>query len=88
MTHKLPEGVKTNFFEELEKGRILIMPKNAEEFQEMMELVMYNPSPYTFHHRFREAVVGIQKENYSYLKKSKRRRKCGVVYYIAQSVAS
>ena len=72
MTHKLPEGVMTTFFKELENGRCLIMPSNAEEFQEMMNLVLYNSSPYTFHHRFREAMVAIQKPNYGYLKQSKQ----------------
>ena len=73
----LPEGVKTEFFKEMEEGRVLIMPKNAEEFQQMLELVLYNPSPYTFHHRFREAVVEIQKENYDYMYQSKLWKKLG-----------
>lgn len=67
VTHKLPNGVMTPFFKELESGKILILPRTAEEFQEMLELVLYNPSPYSFHHRFREALVDIQKSNYSYL---------------------
>ncbi len=49
----------------------MVLPRNAKEFQEMLELVLYNPSAYSFHHRFREALVDIQKPNYSYLEQSK-----------------
>lgn len=72
VTHKLPDGVVTHFFKELDKGHNLILPRTAEEFQEMMELVLYDPSPYTFHHRFREALVKIQEPNYVYLEESKK----------------
>ncbi len=71
MAHLLPEGIKTNFFKELDNGHILILPRNAEEFQDMLELVLYNPSAYTFHHRFREAMVKLQEPNYNYLEQSK-----------------
>ena len=73
VTHKLPNGVKTHFFEELENGRCLILPRNADEMQEMLKLVLYDPSFYTFHHRFREAMVKLQMPNYEYLERSKCR---------------
>lgn len=74
VTHKLPNGVKTPFFEELEAGKIPILPKTAEEFQQMLELVMYNPWAYTFHHRFREALLDHQRPNYRYLEQSKTKK--------------
>lgn len=69
--HKLPNGVKTKFFEALENGKNYVMPTNAEEFQEMMELVLYNPKTYTFHQRMREALVKIQMPNYEFFQESK-----------------
>ena len=72
VTHKMQKGVKTKFFEELETtGKNFILPNNAHEFQEMMELVLYNPSSYTFHRRMREALVGMQLPLYFQFKKSK-----------------
>ena len=72
VTHKMQKGVKTKFFEELETtGKNFILPNNAEEFQEMMELVLYNSSAYTFHRRMREALLGMQLPLYSQFKKSK-----------------
>ena len=38
------------------------MPKNADEFQDMMELVLYNPKTYTFHQRMRDALVRMQSQ--------------------------
>ena len=72
MAHKLPNGVKTHFFQELEKGRILILPKDANQLKEMLELVLYNPSAYTFHYRLREAMVQIQMRSYKYMEQSKK----------------
>ena len=68
--HKLPNGVKTKFFEALEKGKNYVMPTNADEFQDMMEMVLYNPKTYTFHQRMREALVQIQKPNYAFFHES------------------
>lgn len=70
-THKLPNGVKTQFFHELEAGRTLMLPKTAEEFQELMELMLYDPSPYIFHHRLRAALVDMQKVKYCNWEQSK-----------------
>ncbi len=69
--HKLPEGVKTRFFDELEKGNILVLPHNGQQFQEMLELVLYNPKPYIYHRRLLDAVVKVQETNYSYMRESK-----------------
>jgi len=71
VAHKLPEGVKTKFFEELEKGNILIMPQNAKELEEMLQLVLYNPTPYIYHRRLMDALVKIQQINYDCMKESK-----------------
>ena len=67
--HKI-NGVKTKFFDALEKGKNYVMPTNADEFQDMMELVLYNPKTYTFHQRMREALVQIQKPNYAFFHES------------------
>jgi hypothetical protein len=68
--HKLPNGVKTKFFDALEKGKNYVMPTTADEFQDMLELVLYNPKTYTFHQRMREALVEIQKPNYAFFHES------------------
>lgn len=70
--HKLPNGVKSKFFKELEKGRNYVLPTNADEFQEMMELVLYNPKWYTFHQRMRDALVKMQMPNYVFFEESKK----------------
>ena len=79
--HKLPNGVKTVFFEALEKGKNYVMPTNADEFQEMMELVLYNPKSYTFHQRMREALVQIQKPNYAFFHESECLFLCNATIY-------
>ena len=68
--HRLPNGVKTKFLEELENGKNYVMPMNADEFQDMLELVLYNPKTYTFHQRMRDALVQMQKPNYAFFKES------------------
>lgn len=77
--HKLPNGIKTHFIHELEAGRIG-MPRNAEEFRELIELVMYDPAPYTFHPRFMEALLDSVKPTYGYLKQSE----CGFFSHACQ----
>ena len=47
------------------------MPTSADEFQEMLELVLYNAKTYTFHQRMRDALVKIQLPNYAYFEESK-----------------
>lgn len=70
MAHKLPNGVKTHFFHELEAGKVQIMPKNAEEFQKMLDLVLYDSSAYFFPHCIKEVVVNLQKLKYCYWEQS------------------
>ena len=62
--------MKSKFFEALENGRNYVLPTTADEFQEMMELVLYNAKTYTFHQRMRDALVKIQMPNYSYFNES------------------
>ena len=70
VAHKLPNGVMTPFFKELGKGNILSLPRTVDELQKFTELVLYNHSPYTFHHRFKEALVKFQEPNYVYMEES------------------
>ncbi len=40
------------------------MPTDADEFQEMMDMVLYDSSKFTFPLRFRQALVEAQLPNY------------------------
>lgn len=67
--HKLPGAGESKFFRVLsETGRNMVLPADAEQFQEMMALVLHNPSPYSFHHRMREALVAMQRPYYSHFR--------------------
>ena len=70
VAHKLPQGVKTEFFHCLENGKNKVMPKDGKEFQEMLELVLYDSSKFTFHDRMRQALVEAQRPNYPNFSKS------------------
>ncbi len=47
------------------------MPTNADEFQEMLDMVLYDSSKFTFPLRFRQALVEAQLPNYPNFLKSK-----------------
>lgn len=69
--HKFKNGVRTEFFKELETtGKNHVLPTNADEFQKMLELVLYDASAFALHHRMRKALVGMQLPLYSQFRKS------------------
>ena len=72
VTHKLSNGVKTKYIDEFEStGKLgLLFPKCADEFQHMINVVLYNPSSFTFHYRMRQALVYMQMHHYPHFDKS------------------
>ena len=70
--HRLPNGVRTEYFEILEStGRNTLLPTTPDEFQYMIEMISYNPAPFSFHYRFREALISLQLPHYPHFKESK-----------------
>lgn len=47
-----------------------LFPKCPDEFQRMIDLVLYNPSLFTFHYRMRQALVYMQMQLYPNFDKS------------------
>ena len=72
VTHRLSNGVKTEFLKEFEMtGKMtLLFPKCADEFQQMINVVLYNPTIFTFHYRMRQALVYVQRNHYPHFDKS------------------
>ena len=72
VTHKLSNGVTTKYPKEFKvTGKLsFLFPKCADEFQQMINVVLYNPSLFTFHHRMRQALVYMQMGHYPHFDKS------------------
>lgn len=66
ITHRLKDGVTTKYLEEFEvTGKLrLLFPKCADEFQKMIDVILYNPAIFTFHYRMRQALVYMQMNHY------------------------
>ena len=72
VTHRLSNGVATKYIKEFEvTGQLsLLFPKCPDEFQQMINVVLYNPSIFTFHYRMRQALLSVQMEHYQHFDKS------------------
>ena len=66
ITHKLINGVKTKYIKAFEATGTFyfLFPKSADEFQHMIDVVLYNPSAFMFHHRMRQALVSWRMRHY------------------------
>ncbi|CAI8005048.1 Monoacylglycerol lipase abhd6-A [Geodia barretti] len=71
ITHRLSNGVATKYIKEFEvTGQLsLLFPQCPDEFQQMIDVVLYNPSLFTFHYRMRQALLSLQMEHYHHFDK-------------------
>ena len=72
VAHRLTNGVTTKYLQDFERtGEMgFLFPKCADEFQQMINLVLYDPSLFTFHYRMRQALVALQMNHYKNFKQS------------------
>ena len=72
VAHRLSNGVATKYIKEFEvtSQLSLLFPKCPDEFQQMINVVLYNPSIFTFHYRMRQAFLSVQMEHYQHFDKS------------------
>jgi abhydrolase domain-containing protein 6 len=71
ITHRLSNGVATKYIKEFEvTGKLtFLFPKCPDEFQQMINTVLYNPSMFTFHYRMRQALLSVQMAHYHHFDK-------------------
>ena len=72
VAHKLPDGVRTEFFESLESsGTNLLLPTTVEGFHRMIDTVLHQSNKFKFHRRLSEVLLDERMQKYESFKESK-----------------
>ena len=48
-----------------------LLPETSDEFRNMLQLVLFRPENFSYHHRMLDAVVSVQSKHYAKFRKSK-----------------
>ncbi|KAL5456883.1 hypothetical protein EMCRGX_G034109 [Ephydatia muelleri] len=69
VAHKLPDGVRTEFFESLESsGTNLLLPTTVEGFHRMIDTVLHQSNKFKFHRRLSEVLLDERMQKYESFK--------------------
>ena len=72
VAHKLPDGVRTEFFQSLESsGTNLLLPTTVEGFYKMIDTVLHQSNKFKFHRRLSEVLLNERIQKYESFKESK-----------------